>query len=141
MYGQTSLARGKVRVTARVTDPRKPKAGEHSTLVAREGEELSIAEAYRRGIPEKVLEPIGPAGKVAMAAYKDAEGDDGEKARAAEEAARAELRGQAAAAAGADTPDEYPYHDGGGVFVLSNGERVKGREAAEEAEAALHGDG
>lgn len=30
----------------------------------------------------------------------------------------------------------YPFHIGGGWYELSNGERVQGKEAAEEAEAA-----
>ncbi len=31
----------------------------------------------------------------------------------------------------------YPIHAGGGWYTLSNGEKVQGKEAAEEAEAAL----
>lgn len=31
----------------------------------------------------------------------------------------------------------YPFHTGGGHYELSNGEKVKGKEAAIEAEAAL----
>ncbi|MBO0419100.1 hypothetical protein JZO80_02915 [Vagococcus fluvialis] len=31
----------------------------------------------------------------------------------------------------------YPHHTGGGHYELSNGEKVKGKEAAIEAEAAL----
>lgn len=33
--------------------------------------------------------------------------------------------------------DEWPKHVGGGTYELSNGERVKGKAAAEEAEAKL----
>lgn len=32
---------------------------------------------------------------------------------------------------------EYPQHVGGAYFVLSNGEKVKGKEEAEAAQAAL----
>lgn len=33
---------------------------------------------------------------------------------------------------------EYPHHLGGGTYELSNGEKVKGKEAAIEAENALN---
>ncbi|MEK5449567.1 hypothetical protein [Paenibacillus sp. FSL R7-0331] len=33
--------------------------------------------------------------------------------------------------------DEWPKHVGGGTYELSNGDRVKGKDAAEEAEGAL----
>ncbi|WP_397376367.1 hypothetical protein [Paenibacillus vietnamensis] len=33
--------------------------------------------------------------------------------------------------------DEFPKHVGGGTFELSNGEKVRGKEAAEEAEKEL----
>ncbi|WP_245807758.1 hypothetical protein [Halobacillus massiliensis] len=33
--------------------------------------------------------------------------------------------------------DEFPKHTGGGYFELSNGEKVKGKEAAVEAEKEL----
>ncbi|ETT46277.1 hypothetical protein BSK66_25535 [Paenibacillus odorifer] len=33
--------------------------------------------------------------------------------------------------------EEWPKHVGGGTFELSNGERIKGKEAAEEAEEKL----
>lgn len=32
---------------------------------------------------------------------------------------------------------EFPRHVGGGTYELSNGDRVRGKDAAEEAEAAL----
>ena len=35
---------------------------------------------------------------------------------------------------------EFPRHTGGGVFVLSNGEKVKGKDAAIDAENALKGE-
>lgn len=35
---------------------------------------------------------------------------------------------------------EFPKHTGGGWFELSNGERVQGRDAADEAQAALDAD-
>ncbi|WP_139344970.1 hypothetical protein [Virgibacillus pantothenticus] len=31
----------------------------------------------------------------------------------------------------------YPEHVGGGMYVLSNGEKVKGKKAAEQAESVL----
>lgn len=44
-----------------------------------------------------------------------------------------------------DTPEasgeadsEFPKHSGGGYYELSNGEKVRGQEAALEAENALH---
>lgn len=44
-----------------------------------------------------------------------------------------------------DTPEasgeadsEFPKHSGGGYYELSNGEKVRGQEAALEAEKALH---
>lgn len=33
--------------------------------------------------------------------------------------------------------DEFPKHTGGGYYELSNGEKVKGKDAAFEAEKAL----
>ena len=36
-----------------------------------------------------------------------------------------------------DITEVYPKHTGGGYYELSNGEKVKGKEAAEEAEKAL----
>lgn len=43
-----------------------------------------------------------------------------------------------------DAPDpdapEFPKPTGGGWFELSNGERVQGRDAADEAQAALDAD-
>jgi hypothetical protein len=33
--------------------------------------------------------------------------------------------------------DEFPKHTGGGHYELSNGEKVKGKEDAEKAQAAL----
>ena len=38
---------------------------------------------------------------------------------------------------GDDQDIVYPIHVGGGHYELSNGEKVKGKEAAIEAEAAL----
>lgn len=40
---------------------------------------------------------------------------------------------------GDSTLDEvtYPYHEGSGWYLLSNGEKVRGRSAAEEAQDAL----
>ncbi|MGO5010798.1 hypothetical protein ACTQ5K_02770 [Niallia sp. Sow4_A1] len=35
---------------------------------------------------------------------------------------------------------EYPQHSGGAYYQLSNGEKVKGKEAAIEAEKALNGE-
>ncbi|MBW4083525.1 hypothetical protein [Paenibacillus sp. S150] len=37
----------------------------------------------------------------------------------------------------ASAQDKWPKHVGGGVYELSNGERVKGKEDAEEAEGKL----
>lgn len=37
----------------------------------------------------------------------------------------------------ASDSEEWPKHVGGGTFELSNGERVKGKEVAEEAEEKL----
>ena len=34
-------------------------------------------------------------------------------------------------------PESYPYHVGGGWYKLSNGEQVKGKETAEQAESEL----
>lgn len=42
-----------------------------------------------------------------------------------------------------DEPEEdkeFPKHTGGGFYELSNGEKVKGKEAAIEAENALKGE-
>ena len=36
-----------------------------------------------------------------------------------------------------NSTEVYPKHTGGGYYELSNGEKVKGKEAAEEAEKAL----
>lgn len=36
--------------------------------------------------------------------------------------------------------EEFPKHTGGGFYELSNGEKVKGKEAAVEAENALKGE-
>lgn len=33
---------------------------------------------------------------------------------------------------------EFPEHSGGGFYILSNGEKVRGKQAAIEAENALH---
>ncbi|MBU5266292.1 hypothetical protein [Virgibacillus proomii] len=33
--------------------------------------------------------------------------------------------------------ESYPEHVGGGMYVLSNGEKVKGKKAAEQAESTL----
>lgn len=35
---------------------------------------------------------------------------------------------------------EYPYHKGGGYWLLSNGETVKGKEEAQEAQSELDGE-
>lgn len=35
------------------------------------------------------------------------------------------------------TDDKYPEHVGGGMYLLSNGEKVKGKKAAEQAESTL----
>ncbi len=35
---------------------------------------------------------------------------------------------------------EFPHHTKGGVYLLSNGEKVKGKDAAIEAENALKGE-
>lgn len=39
-----------------------------------------------------------------------------------------------------DSDSEFPRHTGGGYFELSNGEKVKGKEAAEKAENDLKGE-
>lgn len=36
-----------------------------------------------------------------------------------------------------DEGKTFPHHVGGGMYELSNGERVKGKDEAQEAEAAL----
>lgn len=38
----------------------------------------------------------------------------------------------------AEAEPEFPKHVGGGQYELSNGEKVKGKDAAIEAEKALH---
>lgn len=35
---------------------------------------------------------------------------------------------------------EFPYHVGGGMYVLSDGSKVRGQEAAQKAEDELDGD-
>lgn len=37
----------------------------------------------------------------------------------------------------AENEEEFPFHKGGGNYILSNGESVKGKEAAIEAENEL----
>lgn len=36
-------------------------------------------------------------------------------------------------------PSEFPAHEGGGWYLLSNGEKVQGRDHAERAQQALDG--
>lgn len=40
--------------------------------------------------------------------------------------------------ASGEADSEFPKHSGGGYYELSNGEKVRGQEAALEAEKALH---
>lgn len=69
-FNQHSRVRGRVRVTERILS--EPDTRGYRTVLCRAGEILSIAEAFRRRIPEEFLEPVGPAGQVAFAKLAEA---------------------------------------------------------------------
>jgi hypothetical protein len=157
MFRQQGATKGRVRVTKRILS-KKDKRG-YQRVIAREGEILSVRDAFQRGIPESSLEPVGPGGKVAFAALKGARKKDADVddvlARAERDLAGADRqalqeREQARAdhvraSGGAQVADgepakEFPHHRGGGHYELSDGSVVQGKEDAEKAEAALHDD-
>lgn len=139
----------RVRVTDRVMSKKDHRG--RRVLLAREGEILSIREALARGIPEKHLEAVGPGGKAAFAALREAAKAKDDEAR---EAAIVEAERRAAAAERIAQQDsdaaradrirggtgEFPRRRGGENFELSDGSIFTGTaEEAQAAEAALSG--
>lgn len=148
---------GRVRVTKRIMSKPDPRTGGR-TLVARPGEEISLQDAVRRGIPESALEAVGHGGELALSTYRKAVkgaksgGDDDDEARAqaaAEADAAAREQGTAAqrahereqaVASGAAEPTEFPRHRGGTNWDLSDGSIFSGtEEEAQDAEDQLAG--
>lgn len=138
--------RGRVRTTRRIVS--EPNRLGHRTLLAREGETMSISEAFRRGIPEDALAPVGPAGEAAFAVLKGrGEGEvDGELVAAAEaagdDADRPERSTDESRTRGLLRPaadgGEFPRRKGGPYWELSDGSTFRGSaDEAAAAEAAL----
>lgn len=140
---------GRARVTRRITS--EPDHRGRRTLIAREGEVVSVREAVRREIPEDALEPVGPGGKVALSRYSEATSDPEALSEVEEAARQAERASQqtsdaarSARARGEEPPDEYPKDLGGGHWELSDGtvtDADTSRDDAEAAEAQLSGGG
>ena len=151
-YVQNSKIRvGRVRATKRIVS--KPDHRGRSVVLAREGEEMSVEEAYRRRVPASAVEGIGPSAQTAVKALRDAhkarEADKDQDADAiiaearqaavdAERQANQDADGRRAAAIRGDA--EYPQHRGGANWLLSDGTTFSGSPAeADAAEAELTG--
>lgn len=75
-----------------------------------------------------VLEKAKPFVKRIDNERNEPEGESDEKQAEEKEPAEAEKTA---------ADDKYPEHVGGGMYLLSNGEKVKGKKAAEQAESTL----
>ena len=111
---------------------------EDGRLVAAEGITMYAAEADRLGISDDDLEEVA-----AEDAYPRLQSMTGRpigrgQVRTAKVDAPSEPTGIGMSDSESPEPD-YPRHVGGGYYELSNGERVQGKAAAEEAQAEIDG--